>query len=134
MKATPFNEQEDLEPIPFTGEVRQLALDMKGAGLEWNPHVGCFVWDRKGRIDAPSPFPHDVYFILNMNRFLSLFGKVEEMKRSLVWLPTWTQCMRILRDHGHYDQDGERAVLAETGGDLEGLYRVLLNRLREDVT
>jgi hypothetical protein len=130
MKPTPFDEQEDLEPIPFSDDLRRLALNMKRAGLLWKPHVGCFVWDREGRIGAPSPFPRDIYFILNMNRFLAIFGSIEEMQRSLVWLPTWSQCMRVLRGSHISNPEEERAAVAETSGDLEGLYLFLIEHLQ----
>jgi len=78
---------------------------------------------------APSPFPHDVYFILNMNRFLLIFGTVEEMQRSLVWLPTWTQCMRLLQDCPATTAEEKRAAQTKIETTLEELYRILLLRL-----
>jgi hypothetical protein len=62
-----------------------------------------------------------------MNRFLLLYGTIEEMQCSLVWLPTWTQCMRLLREHWYADPEEKQAMLVKTGGDLDRLYRVCLS-------
>jgi hypothetical protein len=99
MTSVPFDINQDLAPIPFDDRLQQLALKLKKEGLQWHPHVGCFVWDPDGAIEAPSPFPNRVYFILSMPRFLDIFGTVDEMVEKLVWLPTWHQghilCRRL---------------------------------------
>jgi hypothetical protein len=91
MKSTGFDPQSDIAPIPFELSHCLAAEQLKGAGLSWKPHVGCFVWDKIGAIEVLSPFPHNIYFILNLNRFLSIFGTIEEIEAKLVWLPTWYQ-------------------------------------------
>lgn len=89
------NEKMTADPIPFDKQLLDLALNLKESGLPWSPQTGCFVWDHHGHIPAPSPFPHRVYFILSMSRFMHIFGDVEQMQDKLVWLPTWYQAMHL---------------------------------------
>jgi hypothetical protein len=84
MKSKPFDPKTDLPPIPFEDSCLQLAASLKEAGLEWTPHVGCFVRDPEGRIKVESPFPSRVYFILNLGRFLQIFESIDSMKKELV--------------------------------------------------
>jgi len=85
-------------PIPFDNQLMQCALEMKKSGLPWTPETGCFVWDPQAVIEAPSPFPNRVYFILSMRRFLDIFGTIEAMQDKLVWLPTWFQAAQLCRE------------------------------------
>jgi len=108
-------------PIPMDDRLFSLALELKEAGLAWQPQVGCFVWDHRGVIAHPSPFPKQVYFILSMKRFVAIFGDAEQMKRDLVWLPTWFQARQILdrlpaggRDMPPEHHSGFPAAAAET--------------------
>ena len=57
MKPIPFDPATDMAPIPFDQNHLELARQLKQAGLEWKPHVGCFVWDHEKHIEADSPFP-----------------------------------------------------------------------------
>jgi len=100
MKPTPFNPETDLAPLPFDGRCRQTALRLKMAGLAWEPHVGCFVWDPDCWIPVDSPFPDRVYFILNLRHFVRLLGAVERVRDNLVWLPTWHQARLVARKLG----------------------------------
>ena len=75
-------------PIPISEEILRLARGLKEGGLDWEPEVGHFVWDPNEVIESPSPFPLRVYFILNLKRFLSIFGSIDSMKSNLIWLPT----------------------------------------------
>jgi len=86
-----------LAPIPMDDRLMDLALELKEAGLPWEPEVGSFVWDHRGLISHPSPFAKGIYFILSMKRFLAIFGDIEQMKQGLVWLPTWYQARQVLR-------------------------------------
>lgn len=69
------------------------------------------MWDKSGAIEAPSPFPHNIYFILNLNRFLSIFGTIEEIEAKLVWLPTWYQarllCSKLAIPLNHSNRSDE---------------------------
>jgi len=68
MKPTAFNSETDLPPIPFEKSVCEKALVLKTSGLDWTPHMECFVWDSYGKVGVPSPFPGNVYFILIIER------------------------------------------------------------------
>jgi hypothetical protein len=77
--------------MPFDQDHLTLAREMKGQGLHWKPHVGCYVWDDKGYIRAESPFPLRIYFVLSLPRFINVFGSLDAVAKKLVWLPTWHQ-------------------------------------------
>lgn len=128
-EATPFKPDTDLAPIPFTLRACEMARALKKAGLPWRVHVGCFVWDPENIIIPPSPFPNRVYFILNITRFLKIFGSVEEMKKKLVWLPTWHQT-RLLCEQFGIEDDLESLLSKDPkpspGKDLMHLYELLL--------
>jgi hypothetical protein len=105
MKPIPFNTDTDIAPFPFDEKVIQAARQLKQLGLPWQPHVGCFVWDPDGTIEAESPFPGRVYFILSLPRFIAIFGSVEAMREKLVWLPTWHQARLLCRRMGIKDEE-----------------------------
>jgi hypothetical protein len=88
------------DPIPITRRILEAAREMKAAGLPWMPRVGCFVWDPDQVIKSPSPFAMQVYFVLNMQRFLTIFGSVATMQEKLVWLPTWYQARQLCDRYG----------------------------------
>lgn len=134
MKSTLFEQTASLAPIPFKVQHCRFALALKEAGLPWTPHVGCFVWDPHGHIEALSPFPERIYFILNLARFLKLFPSVEAMAEQLIWLPTWRQTRLLSARFGVEDEEvrglwtTSRAL--PPGEDLLSLY-VLLGVLRQ---
>jgi hypothetical protein len=111
MKATPFDPARHLAPIPFSEALCRKALELKQAGLDWEPQVGCFVWDPEQSVPAPSPFGQRIYFVLNLNRFLQFYRDFEELKERLVWLPTWHQARLLLARLG-----------AEGAGTLQRLH------------
>ena len=117
------------EPIPMDDRLFSLALELKEAGLAWTPQVGCFVWDHRGRIAQPSPFPRRIYFILSMKRFLTLFNDVEAMKRDLVWLPTWYQARQLLDQLPATREDASADPAATAAEEMIHLYRRLLQRI-----
>lgn len=133
MDSTPFNPETDLSPIPFDARHCQVAAALKHAGLPWRPHVGCFVWDHDKLVEASSPFPGRIYFILNVRHFLRIFGTVENMTRRLVWLPTWHQA-RLLCDQLGVDQR-ELSKLRHCSGEIGPgdelivLYEIILDGL-----
>ena len=88
------------DPIPFTQPLLNAAEALKAASLPWTPRVGCFVWDPQQKIEAPSPFPLRVYFVLNMQRFINILGSVRAMQEQLVWLPTWYQAIQLCARYG----------------------------------
>lgn len=135
MRPTPFRQGIDVTPIPFSKEHCLAAKRLKAAGLVWHPHIGCFVWDELELIEIPSPFPHRIYFVLNLGHFARRFGTVGEMAGKLVWLPTWYQARLICESMGIDDaQVWERLCLEPVGipgGELLVLYHLLLERLQE---
>ena len=120
MKSTPFNPDTDLAPMPFSKELCASAARMQEKGVPWRPHAGCFVWDRHGIIEVPSPFPNRIYFILNLGHFLNRFGSMEEMERKLVWLPTWHQALQICNNLNISEDSVESMVRSLSANDPEG--------------
>jgi hypothetical protein len=135
VRTIPFDPQNDLAPTPFEDELCQLALEIKQLGLQWHPHVGCFLWDPDRFITAPSPFPNRVYFVLSLPRFIDLLGSVEDIVAKLVWLPTWHQARLICRQLGIADdvllgllQGNATLSLNE---DLKYMYGCICTALKE---
>lgn len=135
MRPVHFDPQQDLAPLPFDDHICRLALDLKSAGLNWRPHVGCFVWDPEGHIKPESPFPNRVYFVLSLPRFIDIFGNIEKMAEHLVWLPTWHQARLLCTALGIPDsaistrwQEGKSLSPAE---ELLQLYGLVMDALIE---
>jgi hypothetical protein len=136
MKPIPFNPENDMPPIPFNEDHLHLAHKMKKSGLHWKPHLGCFVWDVENLIEAESPFPLRVYFILSLPRFISIFGSLENVAEKLVWLPTWHQA-RLIADRLGVDNSKIADLwhpesLHTPGEELYGIYRLIIEKLRSD--
>ncbi|MBN1568129.1 MAG: hypothetical protein JXA73_09795 [Acidobacteria bacterium] len=135
MKSTPFNTETDLATTPFSEEHLALASELKRAGLPWKPHVGCFVWDRDALIEASSPFPNRIYFILNLGHFLRHFETSGNIAEKLVWMPTWHQARLLCRYYGIHSQELHSVWLAagdiEPGQELVNVYRLLLKKLQK---
>lgn len=127
MIAIRFNPEKDLPPIPFSKQICELALDLKKIGLNWQPHVGCFVWDPEEFIKTESPFPGRIYFILSLQRFIEIFGSVENMVEKLVWLPTWHQARMVYHQLGVTDNglanESKFWTSFSPGEDLQQIYR-----------
>jgi hypothetical protein len=136
VKSTPFDSAIDLAPTPFEESHCLLALRLKKAGLKWKPHAGCFVWDREGIIKVPSPFPQQIYFILNLGRFLEIFETLERMEKKLVWLPTWHQARVLAVARGIDRQEISKlwsfGRIETPGDELSLLYELLLKKLQSD--
>ena len=133
MKRIPFDPSTDIPPTPFDQKYLQLALEMKKRGLSWKPHVGCFVWDREGCIEAESPFPLRIYLILSLPRFISIFGNLETLIDRVVWLPTWHQAFLRALDLGvDLDEIAElwsQGSVTSPGDELMGIYRLIIKAL-----
>jgi hypothetical protein len=133
MKPTPFKQETDLPPIPFDIRHCTLANELKNAGLIWKPRVGCFVWDKDDQIGVDSPFPGNIYFILNLGQFLRFFGTNDKISKALVWLPTWYQA-RLLCNR--YDVDGKgikdictTVSALDPAEELLEIYKLILENL-----
>jgi hypothetical protein len=132
---SPFVPDRDLAPIPFDLDYCIVAKRLKDHGLRWRPQVGCFVWDEAGVIEAPSPFPERVYFVLNLGHFLKRFGTVEKMIDELVWLPTWHQARLVCRRLSISDAEIWEALSSAgaepVGSELLLLYHLILRELEQ---
>ena len=100
MQPVAFNSATDLAPTPFDAQLCEMARTLKTAGLPWQPHVGCFVWDPDQHIKPASPFPARIYFILSLPRFIDIFGAIEAVQANVIWLPTWHQARLLCRRYG----------------------------------
>jgi hypothetical protein len=134
MLATPFNPETDFAPLPFDRKICDLALELKQAGLRWKPHVGCFVWDHQELINTPSPFPHHIYFILNLNRFINIFKDADGIISQLVWIPTWHQARQLAHQLG-VPEESVCAIWStdflSPGQELAQLYHLILSALKK---
>jgi hypothetical protein len=135
MKPIPFNPKKDLAPVAFDPQICHLAVEIKRLGIKWQPHVGCFVWDPDALIQADSPFPHRIYFILSLPRFIDIFGSVEAIVEKLVWLPTWHQARLLCQRLGVSDDDVAQIwhgrTFASVGEELQHIYRLLREALQK---
>jgi hypothetical protein len=135
MKPIPFNPDKDMAPVPFSAQHVEAAQRLKRLGLPWTPHVGCFVWDPAGTIEADSPFPGKIYFILSLPRFIGIFGSLEAIRDKLVWLPTWHQARLLSRRLGISDEEigavWNSHPAPEPGDDLLAVYEKLAEVLGE---
>ena len=124
MRPVPFNPSTDLAPLPFDEDLCELAAALKHGGLPWRPHVGCFVWDPQACIAPASPFPHQIYFILSLPRFVDILGSIEAIQQKMVWLPTWHQA-RLLGRQYKIDISSVPPV-NDPAEELKTLYRLLI--------
>ena len=135
MKPIPFDPQKDLAPMVFDTQICQLAQRMKNLGIDWRPHVGCFVWDPDNSIEANSPFPHRIYFILSLPRFIDIFGSQEAIAEKLVWLPTWHQA-RLLCNQLNIPNElvagiWQGKTVFSTGDELPKIYELIIDALQK---
>ena len=130
-----FNSQKDLPPIVFDKKICHLAREIKRLGIPWQPHVGCFVWDPDKHIKASSPFPHGIYFILSLPRFIDIFGSIEAIAEKLVWLPTWHQARLLCKQMGVSDEAvaniWQKQPPISAGEELRQIYALLIDALKE---
>lgn len=134
MKPIPFNPQKDLAPMVFDTHICQLAQQIKRLGIDWRPHVGCFVWDPDNTIEVDSPFPHRIYFILSLPRFIDIFGSEDAIVEKLVWLPTWHQARLLCKRLAVSDDvvadiwEGQKGF--PVGEELQRLYQSIIAALQ----
>ncbi len=96
--------------------------------------MGCFVWDPDEHIKAESPFPHRIYFILSLPRFIDIFGSIEAIAEKLVWLPTWHQARLLCQQLGVPDRAVANIWQSQTppsaGDELRQIYELLIGALK----
>jgi hypothetical protein len=135
MKSIPLNPQKDLAPMPFNTQICQLAREIKRLGTHWQPHVGCFVWDPDKTIAVESPFPHRIYFILSLPRFMDILGSREAIVEKLVWLPTWHQARQLCRQLNVPDDAvahiWQSQASLSAGEELQKIYELIIDALRK---
>ncbi|MDZ7663801.1 MAG: hypothetical protein U5K27_00455 [Desulfotignum sp.] len=135
MNSKKFDQENDVAPTPFSHRHTEMAEKLKETGLPFHPHVGCFVWDPQEVIKSPSPFPNRIYFILSLQRFLDIFGNKENIKKQLVWLPTWHQA-RVLCEKMDIGTDQiaslwQKEANMSPGEDLLAIYSILYETLKK---
>jgi hypothetical protein len=133
MKPVYFDPEKDLAPLPFDERICRQALQMKDAGLKWQPHAGCFVWDPENYIKQDSPFPNRIYFVLSVPRFIEIFGDIEKLVEKLVWLPTWHQARLLCQELGKPVDTVSKLWQGSDnlfpGDELFSIYQVIMNAL-----
>ena len=77
-----------------------LAIQLRGIGLAWEPHAGHFVFDIDGLVRAGSPFQAGVYVINSTNEYETIAGGPSKLQERFVWLPTWEDARAWLEDRG----------------------------------
>lgn len=119
--------------IPFKRGHCELALIMKDSGLKWHPNMGHYLWDPERKIFKNSPYPNRIYYILNIDHFISIFSGIESIKRLFVWLPDYYQARLICEDLGIDRNDVFENLMASnvksTRDELSVLYNLIINKL-----
>ena len=117
----------------FSDEEISLAKTLRDLGLPWRPAIGQFVYDEAGLIEAPSPFQDRVFFILDLKHFLRRTGTVENLIRSMFWLPNWAEARQILRSLDVADSEVaskiQEELAIESWTELKTLYALIRNKL-----
>lgn len=120
----------------FTTENINLALLLKEKGVEWTPSAGCYIWDQHNTIKRKSPFPNNIYYILDIEYFTGLFGSTEQLAEQVVWLPTYLEALYLCRKKGVSMQKlqklGVNIVDGNPGKELLKLYQILADRYPEN--
>lgn len=126
-----FTENTGLAPLPFDTRIMRSALRLRSLGLKWRPDVGCFVWDHKDVIRTPSPFPMNIYFILNLRRFEAVLGSIGRIQTELVWLPTWHQALLLCQKAGidTFQTEGDQEKSSQPVDGLLHLYESIADAL-----
>ncbi len=134
MKPIHFEPLTDLAPMPFDSQICQLALKIKRLGINWQPHVGCFVWDPDNTIAVDSPFPHRIYFVLSLARFIDIFGSRAAIVEKLVWMPTWHQarllCQQLKVPDDAIAQIWQSRPSLSAGNELQKIYEQIIVALQ----
>lgn len=112
-----------------------LAKSMKDAGLPWTPQPGYYVFDQHGLINAPSPFGHAIFFILDLKHFIRRLGSIDGVKADLVWLPTMDQAILLCKKYNVDPAYVESLFVGKTwmtpAESLLALYQALHDMIKE---
>lgn len=118
----------------FSESEIQTAARLRGAGLQWDPQPGHYIFDINGVMKAGSPFQAGVYLITSPNAIATLVGGDDAMRQEFAWLPTWEDARSWLETQGvSADQlaDTLRTGLESGLSDRESLYGLILEILEQ---
>lgn len=116
----------------FTESEIQWAARLRGAGLNWDPQPGHYVFDINGVVKAGSPFQAGVYAVTSANVIETAAGGAEHVGEAFIWLPTWEDardwltCRRVETDE---IIEALRRGLGDGITDRESLYQLILQKL-----
>lgn len=117
----------------FEQELIDLAKHLKSLSMEWEPEVGNYIYDANGIVKPSSPFQPQVYFLLNYDCFMQQVGGVERFRREMVWLPTWHDARKILRQLNVTDCEVQARVMDSAAianqNELKTLYQIIEEKL-----
>ena len=119
--------------IPFNRGHCELALIMKDSGLKWQPIMGHYIWDPERKIFKNSPFHNRIYYILNIEHFISIFSSIENIKKLFIWLPDYYQSRLICEDLGldrnYVFEKLMASNVKSTRDELSVLYNLIITKL-----
>lgn len=121
----------------FTESEIEWATRLRGAGLQWDPQPGHYVFDIDGVMKAGSPFQAGVYLITSLAAMQAAAGGDEALRTGFAWLPTWEDARSWLQSHGVFMERLPAALeegLNDGLTDRESLYREILRALEENGT
>jgi hypothetical protein len=119
----------------FTESEISMAARLRGAGLQWDPQPGHYIFDIDGVMKAGSPFQSSVYLISSPNQTAIAAGGHEALASGFSWLPTWEDARAWLMSHGVTPK--QLAATLEHGmeeglSDRESLYTLIIEHLEQD--
>ena len=119
----------------FTESEIAMAARLRGAGLQWDPQPGHYIFDIDGVMKAGSPFQASVYLITSPNQTATEAGGQEMLASGFAWLPTWENARAWLMDRGVSPKQLAGALergLEEGLSDRESLYTLIIEHLEKD--
>ncbi len=119
----------------FTESEIAMAARLRGAGLQWDPQPGHYIFDIDGVMKAGSPFQASVYLITSPNQTAAEAGGEEALATGFSWLPTWEDARAWLVDRGVTPAqlaDALRGGLEDGLSDRESLYTLIIEHLEKD--
>jgi hypothetical protein len=136
----------------FTKREKELALQLKQTGITWNPQEGDWFWCKENlshhfylgeSLPASYSFQQGEAYVFDSG----MTWHVQQGGLSLsnfVWLPTWEQCRRLLKEKGGVialkEENGQicleafflgEKIGAKADTDLEAMYEILLKAFQK---
>lgn len=119
----------------FTESEITMAARLRGAGLQWDPQPGHYIFDIDGVMKAGSPFQSSVYLIISPNQTAVAAGGDEALENGFAWLPTWEDARGWLMGRGVTPKQLAAALkngMEEGLSDRESLYTLIIEHLEKD--